>query len=100
MLVFFDDILVYSPSFKAHVYHLRQVFQWLRANQRKLKLSKCTFAMESISYLGHVVSSAGLSTDPAKVQAVMDLPEVIHMSFEAWAVDKYAIEEDQHKVAR
>jgi len=73
-LVFFDDILVHSPSFEAHVDHLRQVFQWLCANQWKLKLSKCTIARESISYLGHVVSSAGLSSDPAKVQAVMDWP--------------------------
>ena len=74
VLVFFDDILVHSPSFEAHVDHLRQVFQWLCANQWKLKLSKCTIARESISYLGHVVSSAGLSSDPAKVQAVMDWP--------------------------
>ena len=71
LLVFFDDILVYSPTFEAHVDHLRQVFQWLRADQWKLKLSKCTFARESISYLGHIISSEGLSTNPAKVQAVL-----------------------------
>ena len=74
VLVFFDDILVYSPTFEAHVDHLRQVFQWLRADQWKLKLSKCTFARESISYLGHIISSQGLSTDPAKVQAVLEWP--------------------------
>ena len=71
VLVFFDDILIYSPTFEAHVDHLCQVFQWLRADQWKLKLSKCTFARESISYLGHIISSEGLSTNPAKVQAVL-----------------------------
>ena len=74
MLVFFNDILVYNPTFEAHVNHLHQVFQWLRADQWKLKLSKCTFAKESISYLGHIISSQGLSTDPAKVQAVLKWP--------------------------
>ena len=74
MLVFFNDILVYNPTFEAHVDHLRQVFQWLHADQWKLKLSKCTFARESISYLGHIISSQGLSTDPAKAQAVLEWP--------------------------
>lgn len=83
VLVFFDDILVYSPTFEDHVDHLRQVFQWLRSDQWKLKLSKCTFARESISYLGHIVSSQGLSIDPAKVQAVMDWP-VLSSVKELW----------------
>lgn len=70
IIVFFDDILVYSPSLGAHLSHLRQVFEWLRAYKWKLKLSKCRFACESISYLGHVISVVALSTDPAKLQAV------------------------------
>lgn len=74
IVVFFDDILVYNSSLEEHISHLRQVFQWLRANSWKLKLSKCKFACESISYLGHVISATGLSTDPSKVQAVMEWP--------------------------
>lgn len=74
VLVFFDDILVFSPSLEAHVDHLRQVFQWLQADKWKLKLSKCTFARESISYLGHIISRQGLSTDPTKIHAVIDWP--------------------------
>jgi len=72
VIVFFDDILVYNQSFEEHVQHLRLVFQWLRADKWKLKLSKCSFAQESISYLGHVISAAGLATDPLKIQAVVD----------------------------
>lgn len=54
--------------------HLAQVLSWLRADQWKLKLSKCRFALQQIAYLGHVVNAEGLSTDPAKVQAVVEWP--------------------------
>ena len=73
-LVFFDDILVYNRTLEEHVHHLCQVLSWLRADQWKLKLSKCKFALQTISYLGHVVSADGLSTDPSKVQAIVDWP--------------------------
>jgi len=63
-----------SQSFEEHVQHLRMVFLWLRADKWKLKLSKCSFAQESISYLGHVISAAGLANDPSKIQAVVDWP--------------------------
>jgi len=74
VLVFFDDILIYSSSLEEHISHIHQVFQWLRADNWKLKLYKCRFACESISYLGHVVSAASLSTDLSKVKAVVDWP--------------------------
>jgi hypothetical protein len=74
VLVFFDDTLIYSRTLEEHIHHIQQVFLCLRADQWKLKLSKCSFAREPITYLGHIVSAAGLSTDPSKVQAVLDWP--------------------------
>jgi hypothetical protein len=63
-----------APTFESHVEHLKQVFDWLRRDQWKLKKSKCSFAQQSISYLGHVISADGLSTDPTKVRAIVDWP--------------------------
>ena len=73
-LVFFDDILVYSPTLVAHIDHLRQVLQLLSNDQWRLKRSKCRFAQTSISYLGHVISSAGVATDPSKISDVQNWP--------------------------
>lgn len=74
VLVFFDDILVYSRSFEEHLDHLCQVFSLLAKDQWQLKLIKCKFAKQSISYLGHVVSSRGVSTDPSKIEAISSWP--------------------------
>lgn len=74
VIVFFDDILVFSPTFESHVEHIKQVFDWLRHDQWKSKKSNCSFAQQSISYLGHVISVDGLSTDPSKVHAILEWP--------------------------
>jgi hypothetical protein len=74
VLVFFDDILVYSATYADHVQHLAQVFELLSQDQWLVKLSKCSFAKQSINYLGHVVSAAGVSTDPTKIAAVQAWP--------------------------
>ena len=67
VLVFFDDILIYSRTLAEHIDHLSQVLSWLRRDSWKLKLSKCFFAQRSVAYLGHVLSSDGVATDPSKV---------------------------------
>lgn len=74
ILVFFDDILVFSPSYADHLNHLQLVFQQLHDHDWKIKLSKCEFAQRSITYLGHVISEAGVATDPQKVSAVVHWP--------------------------
>ena len=56
LIIFFDDILIYSITFNDHVLHLQQAFQVLLDHQFVLKLSKCTFAQPQVEYLGHVVS--------------------------------------------
>lgn len=73
-LVFFDDILVYNSSFSDHIQHLWTVLQLLATDQWRVKLSKCSFAQQEISYLGHVISSQGVATDPSKVSAIASWP--------------------------
>ena len=70
VLVFFDDILIYSRTYEEHLDHLKQVFELLQVHDWKLKLSKCAFAQRSINYLGHVISGDGVATDPEKITTV------------------------------
>lgn len=70
----FDDILVYNRTWTDHLLHLSQVLQLLQKDQWHIKLSKCAFAQQQISYLGHVISTQGVATDPAKVKAVQAWP--------------------------
>ena len=72
VLVFFDDILIYSPTLESHLLHIRTVLQLLSASQWKVKLSKCSFVQQEISYLGHVIGVQGVSTDPQKIQDVVN----------------------------
>lgn len=74
VLVFFDDILVYSPSWQAHLSHLEEVLQLLQSHSLFAKLSKCCFGMKQIDYLGHTVSGQGVAMDCSKVQAVLAWP--------------------------
>ena len=74
VLVFFDDILIYSSTLTEHLQHLRMVFEVLLKDEWKIKLSKCSFAQTQISYLGHTISAQGVGTDPKKVQAITDWP--------------------------
>jgi hypothetical protein len=71
-LVFFDDILVYSAMWDDHLLHLQQVFELLNRDHWKVKISMCSFAQSQVAYLGHVVSSKGVATDPSKIQAIAD----------------------------
>jgi hypothetical protein len=74
VLVFFDDILIYSKSLTEHISHLKQVFQLLKSNNLFAKVSKCTFATEQVDYLGHLISSKGVATDPKKIEAIINWP--------------------------
>lgn len=74
VLVFFDDILVYSPSEEAHPHHLREVLYILQKHQLYAKRSKCSFAQTQVDYLGHVITQHGVGVDPQKIQSVKEWP--------------------------
>lgn len=71
VLVFFDDILVYSSSETEHVKHVQLVLQKLADQSLFANLQKCEFGRYKIGYLGHVVSEAGVAVDDDKVQAIL-----------------------------
>nr|GEW17160.1 hypothetical protein [Tanacetum cinerariifolium] len=73
-LVFFDDILVYSPSMATHLHHLRQVLQVIRKHTLYAKESKCAFGTNSVEYLRHIISAQGVATDPKKIKAMQAWP--------------------------
>ena len=72
--MFFDDILVYSPSWCMHLKHLERVLQLLQQNKLYAKFSKCSFGQQQVDYLGHTVSATGIAMDESKIKAVMAWP--------------------------
>lgn len=74
VLVFFDDILIYSKDLTTHLQHLELVLQVMRKNQLLAKASKCSFAVPQVEYLGHIITANGVATDPAKIKAMKEWP--------------------------
>ena len=74
LIVFFDDILIYSASFREHLQHLTATFQVLLDNKFVLKISKCFFAQSQVEYLGHVVSQGGVAPVAAKLGTIDQWP--------------------------
>ncbi|GJP56055.1 hypothetical protein CLOM_g15120 [Closterium sp. NIES-68] len=70
VVVYLDDILVYSHDMQQHVEHLRRVFEILQRERIYVKLSKSDFALEKVQFLGHIVSAQGVHVDPKKIEAV------------------------------
>jgi hypothetical protein len=72
VVVFIDDILVYSETKEEHEEHLRLVLEKLRANQLYAKFNRCEFWLTQNAFLGHVISVAGVSVDPGKIKDVLN----------------------------
>jgi len=80
VIVFLDDILIYSKSEEEHEEHLRIALQVLRENQLYAKLSKCSFYQRKIQYLGHIISEEGISVDPSRIEAIKEWPTSRNMT--------------------
>ena len=74
ILVFFDDILVYSKTWNDHLAHLRSVLSILQTNKLFVKETKCRFGVSQVDYLGHVISDQGVVVSPSKIQVVLEWP--------------------------
>ena len=74
LLLYLDDIIVYSSTFEEHLERLQLVFRRLQQHGLKLKPSKCHFLQHEVTYLGHKVSAKGVVTDPEKITKVKDWP--------------------------
>jgi hypothetical protein len=80
VIVFIDDILVYSKSVEEHEQHLRVVLGKLRAHKLYAKFSKCEFWLEKISLLGHILTAEGVAVDPGKVETVSNWRQPTNVS--------------------
>ena len=74
VVVYLDDILIYSQTFEEHLVHLREVFERLREANLKLKAKKCQFLAETVKFLGHLLTRDGLATDGRLCESVQKCP--------------------------
>jgi hypothetical protein len=72
VIVFLDDIIIYSKSEEEHEHHLRMVLEVLREHQMYEKSSKCSFYQKQIHYLGHIISKDGIAVDPEKIESIRE----------------------------
>ncbi|GKC34725.1 retrovirus-related pol polyprotein from transposon 17.6 [Tanacetum coccineum] len=74
VVVYFDDILIYSSSLEQHLSHLRQIFSVLRAQKLYANGKKCHFLVTEVTFLGYIVTGSGIKMDPTKVEAIISWP--------------------------
>ena len=72
VVVYLDDILIFSQTWEEHLHHIRQVLQTLRQHKLCGNLEKCTFGMTRVQYLGYIIDEWGVHVDPTKIQVIRD----------------------------
>ena len=80
VVVFIDDILIYSKNAEAHENHLRLILQILREKKLYAKLKKCEFWLREVAFLGHVITKEGVSVDPNKIEAIVNWPTLTNVT--------------------
>jgi hypothetical protein len=75
VIIYLDDVLVYSDNPDMHKQHVKEVLRQLRQAKLYANIKKCTFSANTVEYLGFILSPSGLTMDPAKVQVINDWPE-------------------------
>ena len=72
VIIYLDDILVFSKTWEEHIVHVKKVLDVLRKEKLSVKMSKCKFAKTSLVYLGHIIGGFHLRVDPAKVAIIVN----------------------------
>ncbi|KAJ9566126.1 hypothetical protein OSB04_002092 [Centaurea solstitialis] len=102
VIVFIDDILIYSQSKEDHEQHLRSILELLKAEELYAKFSKCEFWIREVHFLGHVVNKEGIHVDPAKIEAIKKWEARKHRqkfdNFSVWQKQEEAFQVLKHKL--
>src|SRR3954447_8440825 len=75
-VIYIDDMAIFSNTREDHLKHIRNIFQTMRENQIYAKRKKCFFMKKELPYLGHIISEQGVSMDPAKIETMVNWPEI------------------------
>jgi hypothetical protein len=74
VVVYLDDILIFSRTWEEHMWHIQQVLRTLRQHKLYANLEKCSFGMNKVQYLGYIIDEHGVYVDPANIQVICDCP--------------------------